>query len=109
MSEEYEVETVSDGVEAIERIKVDDYRVVISDIRMPRVSGIEVLKEVKALSPGTEVILITGYSTPNAAAQAIRIGAIDCITKPFKIRDIRRVVDNAVKRSMLNSEIRSPT
>ncbi len=98
LSEEgYRLDFASDGNEAIEKIKKVDYRVIITDIRMPKVEGTEVLRVAKEVSPGTEVIIITGYASKEAADKCERLGAIAYLSKPFQISHIRELVGEAMK------------
>ena len=79
----YEVTTASDGTRALALIGSDAFDVVITDIRMPGADGFEVLKAVKARSPSTEVVMMTGYGTVGDAVRAMKMGAYDYLEKPF--------------------------
>lgn len=81
----YEVETVNDSAVALEKMKKAFYNVIITDLKMPHVSGIEVLRKIKEINPYIEVIIVTGYATIEAAVEAVKIGAFDFICKPFDI------------------------
>ena len=96
--EGYEVDTVEDGDEAIKAIEEDIYDLVITDIKMPGRSGLEVLHHVKQISPGTLVIVITAFSSTEDAVSAMKQGALDYITKPFEIEKIKLVIKNALER-----------
>lgn len=87
-SEGYQVDTAVDGSDAIEKVRGLKYQIVITDIMMPHVSGIELLEKVKHISPFIEVIMITGYSTLERALECIEKGAISYIEKPFKEFDV---------------------
>jgi len=102
--EGYEVVTVEDGDEAIKAIEEDIYDLVITDIKMPGRSGLEVLRHVKQISPGTLVIVITAFSSTEDAVLAMKQGALDYITKPFEIEKIKLVIKNALERKKLHEE-----
>lgn len=100
----YLVEAVGDGQQAINRLKDQAYDLIISDIKMPRLDGFGVLDYVKERCPGTAMIMITAFSTTGQAVDAMKKGAYDYITKPFKNEEIRLVVENALERIDLRRE-----
>jgi two-component system response regulator PilR (NtrC family) len=102
--EGYEVVTVEDGAEAIKAIEEDIYDLVITDIKMPGIDGLQVLRSVKRASPNTLVIVITAYSSTEDAVFAIKQGALDYITKPFEIEKIKLVIKKALERKKLHEE-----
>jgi two-component system response regulator PilR (NtrC family) len=102
--EGYEVVTVEDGAEAIKAIEEDIYDLVITDIKMPGIDGLQVLRCVKRASPNTLVIVITAYSSTEDAVFAIKQGALDYITKPFEIEKIKLVIKKALERKKLHEE-----
>lgn len=93
----YEVETANDGRDALEKFRRNLYGVVITDMRMPRVGGMEVLTGIKKMSPATPVIIITAYGTVNTAVEAMRAGAVDFIMKPFSLEHLESVVSRVAK------------
>ncbi len=95
--EGYRVVTASDGVEALERLSGTRIDIVISDIMMPNMDGMELLVEIKCNYPLIPVILITGFSGKFTGKQAMEAGAEDFIVKPFKNHDIRY----ALQRTMV--------
>jgi len=103
-AESHEVTTCSDGSEAVEICKRRHFDVVLSDIIMPGASGLEVLKQARKSDPNTIVILITGFASLETAIDAIREGAYDYITKPFKLEQLKNVVKNALERVQLSRE-----
>ena len=86
----YHVETSASGRTAIEKIQEQDFDVVITDLKMPGMDGIEVLKTIRILQPEVPVIIITGYSTVDTAVEAMKKGACGFIDKPFTESDILR-------------------
>ena len=96
--ENHAVSLCSDGLEAIQRCQSDFFDLVITDIMLPGASGIDILREAKRNRPETMVILITGYASLETAINAIREGAYDYITKPFKLEQIKLVVKNALEK-----------
>ena len=96
----YEVETLGDGKSAIERIGQKKFDIIITDVRMDDVDGMQILEYVMAKSPLTKVIIITGYATVDLAREALVKGAFDFIAKPFKPSDLRVIIEKAAKELM---------
>ena len=92
-----EVEVFEDSRKALERLEQFDFDIVITEIRMDEVDGIEILEHVQQKSPRTRVIIITGYAMMSLAKKAMEKGAFDFIAKPFKPDDLRRVVAKAAE------------
>lgn len=92
------VELASDAPSALEIVSQKDPDLVISDIRMPGMSGLEFLSEVKKNKPDLPVIMITAFALPEDAVTAMKNGAFDYITKPFKVDEIKRVIKSATTR-----------
>ncbi|MBM4129396.1 MAG: sigma-54-dependent Fis family transcriptional regulator, partial [Nitrospira sp.] len=103
--EYYEVLTASDGLEGVSHIEKDIFDLVITDIKMPRADGFEILKRTKEISPDTIVIMITAFGTTEAAIEAMKLGAYDYINKPFKIDEIRLIVTKALEKKRLSEEV----
>ena len=91
-----QVESVASGRAAIEKIQVKDFDVVITDLKMPGMDGLEVLSAIKILQPGVPVIIITGYATVDTAVEAMKSGAFDYIAKPFAPEQIIEKVKKAI-------------
>lgn len=103
--ENYEVICATDGLEGLSYIDKDIFDLVITDIKMPKVDGFEVLTKVKDISPSTLVIMITAFGTTEAAIQAMELGAYDYINKPFKIDEIRLIIKKALEKKRLSEEL----
>ncbi len=95
--EGFEVDVTARGDEALEMMQSKQYDVVLTDLKMPDMDGLEVLKEIKKRWPEVQVIIITGYGTISTAVQAIKLGAYDYIEKPFTPEDILNVVKKALE------------
>ncbi len=104
--EGHEVTSCADGLEAISKCSEIAYDLVISDLMMPGAGGIEVLKACRKGYPETLVVLITGFASLETAIEAIREGAYDYITKPFKMEEMKIVVRNAGEQIRLLRENR---
>jgi DNA-binding NtrC family response regulator len=91
------VETFTDARKALERFGEQQFDIVVSDIRMDDIDGLEVLEQVLARSEKTKVIIITGYATVEVAQEALVKGAFDFIAKPFKPNDLRTIIEKAAK------------
>ncbi|HMK65245.1 MAG TPA: response regulator [Thermodesulfobacteriota bacterium] len=98
-----EVESFEDPKAALARINEKIFDIVVTDIRMEEIDGIEILEKVKEKSDHTKVIMITGYATVEVAREALGKGAFDFIAKPFKPNDLREVVVRAAQASGLNT------
>ncbi|MCW9065697.1 MAG: response regulator [Ignavibacteriaceae bacterium] len=96
------VETFVDSREALKRFDEKNFDIVITDIRMDNIDGIEVLEHITARSKRTKVIMITGYATVEVAREALAKGAFDFIAKPFKPNDLRAIIERAAQE--LSSE-----
>ena len=90
-----DVEVFEDSEEALNRLKDRKFDVVVTDIRMEKIDGIQILENVLEHSNQTKVIIITGYATINVAQEALAKGAFDFIAKPFKPDDLRSVINKA--------------
>ena len=102
--EGYEVTGTSKGHNAIKLIEEQQFDVILTDLKMDKVDGMQILKRSRDLYPETEVIMITGYATVQTAIQAIKKGAYDYIAKPFKLDEVRRVVREAIEKVRLKKE-----
>ena len=106
----YDVDAASNGKEGIHMISQKDYAIVVTDLNMPEINGMEVLKYVKKKKPQTEVIVITGYATLENAIVAMKIGAYDYFTKPVDLEHVRIVLSKClqkIKARRENEELRS--
>ena len=102
--DEFQVEAVQDGREALRKIEENPYDVMILDIMMPNMDGLEVLRRVKETHPNVDVIMITGLSQIDTAVQAMKLGAFDYISKPFEPDELKLVVQRALERRRLLQE-----
>jgi len=100
----YSVDTAEDGIRAVEKMKQSSFQVVIADLKMPSVDGIDVLRKAKDIDQAIAVIIITGYGTVTSAVESMRLGAFDYIAKPFKPDDISLVVERALEKERLLPE-----
>lgn len=103
--EGYDVSVADGGESAIEAIKKHIFSLVITDLKMPKVSGFDLLKVIKDISPETILIIITAFGSPESAVEAMKLGAFDYIQKPFKNNDIRLVVKNALDKETLQKDV----
>jgi DNA-binding NtrC family response regulator len=92
---EFDVTTVGSGQEALEEIKRKLYDVIILDVKMPGLDGIETLSRIKTLNPGIEVILLTGHSSVDTAVKGLRIGAYDYLLKPYELETLLEKINGA--------------
>jgi DNA-binding NtrC family response regulator len=104
--EGYQVDVVASGEEALDKIGHDRFNLVILDLRLPSMDGMEVLANIKVTTPELVVIMITAHGSKDTAIEAIRKGAYDYFTKPFDINEMRVVVKRALERGSLQDELR---
>ncbi|UCD86808.1 MAG: sigma-54-dependent Fis family transcriptional regulator, partial [Desulfobacterales bacterium] len=103
-SEGYDVEFAENGAKAIRMLKGKEYDLILCDIRMEPVGGLEVLREAKARLPQTVVIMISAYATTETAVMAMKEGAYDYIPKPFNVDEVKQTIRNALDRRTLEFE-----
>ncbi len=99
-----EIRLAANGREALNILQEKKFDLLITDIRMPEMGGIELLKEAKRLQPHLLVIIITGYASLETAIQALKEGAYDYIRKPFNLEELKVSVENACVRILLERE-----
>ncbi len=102
--EGYLVRAVGSGKKALEEISRHYYHLVLADLKMPEMGGIQLLEKVKAVHPEMVAIIMTGYGTMETAIEAIKKGAYDYILKPFKVKEILRVVEKGLEKQALEQE-----
>ncbi len=102
--DKYETEGAANGADAFERIEADAFDLLIADIKMPKMNGLELLSRVKATSPETEVIVITGFGSISSAVDAIKNGADDYLPKPFDLDELILKVNRLRDRKALKKE-----
>jgi two-component system, NtrC family, response regulator PilR len=103
--EGYDTTSAADGLQAIEKIQQDIFDLVITDIKMPRADGFEVLRKVREISPSSIVIMITAFGTTESTIEAMKLGAYDYIHKPFKIDEIRLIINKAFEKKRMSEEL----
>ena len=102
--EGYDVTAAGNGEDAASAVQADIYDLVITDVRMPQLDGIGLLRTIKELSPETIVVMITAFASTDTAVEAMKLGAYDYITKPFKIEEIKLVIQKALEKRLLRKE-----
>ncbi|HXD40075.1 MAG TPA: sigma-54 dependent transcriptional regulator [Ramlibacter sp.] len=106
-SDRYDVESLLDPWEALRKIDENGYNVLVLDIMMPKIDGLEVLQHVKERHPDVDVIMMTGLSQIQTAVKAMKLGAFDYLSKPFDPDELKLVVDRALERQRLLHENRT--
>lgn len=102
--EKYQVEEAADGMEGISMIQKEKYDIVLCDIKMPKMDGIEVLDKVMLISPDTPVVMISGHGNIETAVEAVKKGAFDFIAKPLDLNRLLVTIRNAMDKSTLVTE-----
>jgi diguanylate cyclase (GGDEF)-like protein len=101
LGDDYTCETAASAAEALERLRAGRFRLVVSDINMPGISGIELVPRVRELSPDTVVIMMSGAQTVESAVEAMRVGAFDYFVKPFDLRHVEAAMRRALDHQRL--------
>jgi len=105
LEDDYEVLDVPDGLQALELIRTCHVDLVLLDIRLPRLNGIEVLERIKALDDSLEVVLVTAVTSVRTAVEAMKLGAFDYLTKPFDEEEVLSVIRRALDKRALEREV----
>jgi two-component system response regulator AtoC len=101
----YEVLLADSGEKAVEVIQAQPADIVLVDLKMPGIDGIETLKQIKKIAPDVLAIIMTGYPTIESSIEALRHGASDYVVKPFKLNDLKSSIENALQEHKLKAEI----
>jgi two-component system response regulator PilR (NtrC family) len=96
VSEGYDVRSAGDGDEAIDTLEQEKFDLVLLDIKMPRVSGFDVLKHVKERHPGTKVVMLTGFADLKNAIESKKLGAEDFVSKPYDLVDLLTTIERVL-------------
>jgi two-component system response regulator PilR (NtrC family) len=100
----YTTTLAADGEEAVSQVNKEIYDLVITDLKMPGIGGMEVLKAVKSASPDTVVLVVTAFGSPDTAVEAMKLGAYDYLTKPFQVDEVQLIIRNALEKRRLSAE-----
>src|SRR5439155_471493 len=103
----YQVTGASSGAEALQALRGDMFDAVITDIRMPDMNGLELLKEIKRHDESVEVVVMTGYPTIASAVEALKVGAFDYLSKPLLLDELRHLMARMTERRFLRGEVHS--
>jgi len=101
----FQVETADNGIEAVDKLRAKRFDLVITDLRMTNMDGLQLMETVKEIQPDAEVIIVTGYATVNSAVDAMLKGAFYYLPKPLKIDKLRNLVKKALEKAMLRREV----
>ncbi|MCP5052932.1 MAG: sigma-54-dependent Fis family transcriptional regulator [bacterium] len=97
--------TVADGGQsALKQLKTEAFNLVVSDIKMPGISGIELLKKLKSINPDVPVIMVTAFASANDAVEAMKLGAEDYITKPFNLEELKLIIEKSLYKKNIEIE-----
>jgi DNA-binding NtrC family response regulator len=100
-NDSYQVDEAEDGVVGLDKIKNNDYDLVLCDIKMPKMDGVEVLEEVKKIKPEIPMVMISGHGDMETAIHTMRLGAFDYISKPPDLNRLLNTVRNALDKKQL--------
>ena len=102
--EGYQMTAAASGEEALQRLEETNFAVIITDLILPGISGLDILRRVKMRMPQTHVILMTGHASTETAVEAMKEGAFDYLTKPINVQELKILLDNALEKSRLVAE-----
>ncbi|MGA1868394.1 MAG: response regulator [bacterium] len=97
-SDQYHIEAVSSGEKALSELEKKSFDIILTDLKMPGLPGLELIATIKKKFPHIAIIVITGYATVKIAVEAMKLGAVDFVPKPFTSDEIFDAVENMVKR-----------
>ncbi|MCK5547953.1 MAG: response regulator [Thermoplasmata archaeon] len=97
VGEGYKTKLAGSGEEAVEIVKNQDFNLIFTDLKMPGMNGIDVVRAIKKLKPSAHMVMITAFGTIDTAVEAMKTGADDFITKPFQMKQLQSVIDNVAK------------
>src|SRR5918995_7204099 len=103
----YQVTTATSGREAVEALRTSLFHIAITDIRMPDMSGLDLLREIKKLDDAIEVVVMTGYPAISSAVEALKEGAYDYLSKPLILDEIQHLLARMMERRFLRGEVHS--
>jgi DNA-binding NtrC family response regulator len=103
----YDVRTAANGQEALDCIQKEKIDLITLDIKMPGLSGMDVLRELRKLGSDAAVVIVTGYGTLTNVHDAIRYGAVDFVSKPFNVPDIVAIVNKSVAQRSYNRKVKN--
>jgi DNA-binding NtrC family response regulator len=101
---EYDVTSSLNGEDAVEKVKIHDFDVIILDVLMPGMDGIEVLREIKKIKPLTEVIMLTGHASVESGVEGMKLGAYDYLMKPCETEELISKINRAYERKSEQEE-----
>ena len=106
LSHRYDVDSVESGTRAYEFMNTTSYDLILTDFKMPKITGIDVLKRARGKMPDCKVVIMTAYGTVENAVEAMKLGAFDYITKPFSLDEILIIIKRALDFKTLEVENR---
>jgi ATP-dependent Lon protease len=106
--EGHQVSTAANGLEAMEKVKAQEFDVILTDLKMEKMDGIQLLESVKQIAPHTEIIMVTGYATVSTAVDALKKGAAHYLSKPIKLEELRTTVREIIDKKRHVQMTRGP-
>ncbi len=103
--EGYETTSVTSGEDAIKKLNKEDFNIVLTDLVMPGISGMDVLREAKRINPRIHVVMITAFATVESAVEAMKKGASDYISKPFKLHEVQNTLKRILEESKFEEKL----
>jgi two-component system response regulator HydG len=101
---DYDVDTFGDGPSALTQLKPNQYQVAFVDLKLPGMDGIQILQRIKEIDPNVEVAIVTAYATEASHANAITLGALEYLRKPFLMEEIYELVERGLRKRRSKSQ-----
>jgi DNA-binding NtrC family response regulator len=98
----YQVLTAENGKEALEKLRTEPCHLVITDMKMPQMNGIQLLKEIKQTNPQVGVIIVTAYGEVDSYLEAMNLGAFEYLNKPIKVDELKKVISKVLEQTASN-------
>lgn len=109
IGEGYETTSAASGEAAVEKLATEDFDIVLTDLVMPGMGGMEVLKEAKRINPRAHVVMITAFATVESAVEAMKKGASDYVSKPFKLHEVQNTLRRILEESKFEEKLKQST
>ncbi len=102
--DEYEIQEAENGLEALQKIARERYDAILLDLKMPQMSGLQVMEKIKETDLGTPIIMMSAYGTVPEAVDAMKLGAVDYLVKPFDLDELRIILDRIIRQDEIKNE-----
>jgi len=102
--DQYEIDEAVNGLEALQKIKREKYDAILLDVKMPEMNGLQVIDKIKEMDINTPIIMMSAYGTIPEAVEAMKLGAVDYLIKPFDLDELRMTLDRMIRQDEMKNE-----